>query len=712
MQNSRLLFFVFSLVFCQLFCFSTSATVEAQQNRQPNIILLNLDDADSDILSAENIDRHFPAMAQLFRRATVFTNAHCTTPFCAPSRAALMTGKYGFNNGCRTGSEKVASSAGFQGGYQRFKSFNHHENELGVWMKKAGYRTIHVGKYHHDGFDFEVPVGWDDFSADLGARYYGMSRFSNVDRDRAGKRYRLGDDDYTTTEERREALRALDIHTQQRPNQPYFLYLAPIAPHSPVGPDLSRMAEPKYRYYAQGLKLPTDAPDFDEADLSDKASFLQRQPLLESEKQSLQTSFIYRLRSMKSVDDMIGALVNRLKQNGTWDNTYFLLTSDNGYSLGHHRLKFKKDPYERSSRVPLFAVSPESRSRRIASHLIAHIDICPTILELAGGNLARGFDGKSFAQLIDNPHSANPLTWQRSVMIENWTEKGVLGNFIPMSYTAERFYNKVHIAWSNGDHEYYLLDNDPYQLNSVYDELNDQQKNFLNRSLLRFRKRDVAPEITLTSPEHGTPVNRRIKFSGYMDDNSVPVMARLAVRSVTTNRYFNGNRWQENYASIAVPADSLTSSINSWSYDLDIFSETPNNYDLLVSWVVPVDDSMRQGPLKFTVNALENNSIFAQINPTIDGKTFTGSTQRIVGFHGRYPNQKVDFFIVDTDTFEFFNGQTMQPNFVALTARNLPNSRWSSQTLRLPPGDYRCYAQAYFEDLYQGEASIAEFSVK
>ena len=182
-----------------------------QQNTQPNIILLNLDDADTDLLSVDTVNQHFPAIAELYRRSTVFTNAHATTPFCAPSRAALFTGKYAFNNGCKTGSETAASSVGFDGGYQRFKSFGHDQNELGVWMKQAGYRTMHVGKFHHNGFDFQVPSGWDDFSVDLGARFFGTSRFSNINRETA-ERYRLAETDYITTEENREASRALDNH--------------------------------------------------------------------------------------------------------------------------------------------------------------------------------------------------------------------------------------------------------------------------------------------------------------------------------------------------------------------------------------------------------------------------------------------------------------------------------------------------------------------
>ena len=708
---NRKLFAILLSTFCCHFIFEGSVLLaQGSPRTRPNIILVNLDDADTEQFSDSNINQHLPAIAELYRRSTVFNNAHCTTPFCAPSRAALMTGKYAFNNGCKTNSDVAPISAGFEGGYECFLRGDHDENELGVWMKNAGYRTMHVGKYHHDGFNFKKPVGWDDFSVTLGAKYFGASRYSNINRSRA-QFYELPENQYITHEESRECNNAINNNNALRPNTPFFLYLAPIAPHSPQGGDFSTMAESKYRRYEEGLLLPTSDPNYDESDLSDKVEFLQRGPLTNSEKTRLQDLYINRLRALKSVDDMVGQLVEKLKRTGQWDNTYFFLTSDNGFSLGQHRIKFKTQPYESGCRVPLFAVAPSSTSRKDASHLIAHLDICPTILELAGAVIPNDLDGKSFAQLIDNPDAAFSVTWQRSIMIENWSNKFVFNEMIPMAYTAERFFDRVHIAWSNGHHEFYLLRNDPFQLDSTYDRLNSSQQRFLNRSLLNFRSQNVTPAITITSPVSGEPVDRRIEFGGFMEDNSAAVMARLVVKSFSTKRFYNGNRWQDEYVSIPIPASSLTSNITSWKHDVSIFSETRDDFDAFVSWVAPIDDSMKQGPIKYTVNTTENNSIFADISPTINGRTFSGPTQLMEGFHGRYPNQKVDFFIVNSDTLEFFNGQSMQRTFVAMTADQFANQRWSKR-LRLPTGDYKCYAQGYFGNLYQSDASIAEFRVR
>ena len=62
---------------------------------------------------------------------------------------------------------------------------------------------------------------------------------------------------------------------------------------------------------------------------------------------------------MQAVDEMVGSLIGELEDAGELDNTFILFTSDNGYELGEHRIRFKKGyPYEESTRVPLFVRGP------------------------------------------------------------------------------------------------------------------------------------------------------------------------------------------------------------------------------------------------------------------------------------------------------------------------------------------------------------------
>jgi len=198
------------------------------------------------------------------------------------------------------------------------------------------------------------------------------------------------------------------------------------------------MVEQKYLNYATDVEQPVDDPDYDEADLSDKPSHLQRRPLNRSEMGFYDRVYRARLRSMKSVDDQLKAIFDRIEAAGEMGNTYILLSSDNGYELGHHRQYAKKVPFHRSTNVPLMAAGPGVSRQQFGNHLIAHLDICPTILDLAGVTIPNSVDGKSFANLIGRPSSSNEANWQRSIMIENWADKYVIGLRFPLRSVVKR----------------------------------------------------------------------------------------------------------------------------------------------------------------------------------------------------------------------------------------------------------------------------------
>ena len=695
--------------FLVVFVASTNISLAVQTNK-PNIILVNFDDADMDILSTSNLEEHYPTMAALAQRSTVFTNAHATTPFCAPSRAALFTGKYAFNNGCKVGREADSVSNGFEGGYQRYVANGHDDNELGVWMKDAGYRTMHVGKFHHDGFLNTHPPGYDDFSATKGMLYFDTARYSNIAFSPA-RAYKTGASTYVVDVDRADTLKALNNHFSARPTQPFFLSLAPIAPHTPAVSDVTQMVEARYKNYASGLTQPTDAPDYNEADFSDKPSTLQRDPLNAGEKRYFDLVYISRLRAMKSVDDMLGDVLARIESAGKMNNTYVILSSDNGFQLGHHRMFAKKDPFDRSTRVPLIVAGPQTTQRREANHLIAQLDICPTILELGGATIPSDLDGKSFVPLINSPQSINAPSWRHSIMIENWTDKSAFGKRYALGYTAQRYYDSIYVGWANGEREYYDLASDPYQLTNQYDSLSDARKDELQTSLRNFRSTNVPPGITLLSPVRGEPITDQLAFKGMMEDNSAAVAALVTIKSVRTNRFFNGTTWQDNFTAIPVPSNDPSNNINTWDATIGVFSEKSDEFDFILSWAHPLDDSQRRGDLKWTFNVMRDRSLYGQFNPTINGKTFPHKTIQLLGYHGRFPNTTIQLTVMDKSTGKYFNGVGFQSEPVELATDVLPNNRWRTR-LVLPPGDYRSTLQASGGGFQRPNLQSVEFSVQ
>src|SRR5215213_6283799 len=107
------------------------------------------------------------------------------------------------------------------------------------------------------------------------------------------------------------------------------------------------------------VSLP-NPPSFNEDDVSDKPAWIGNTPILTPEEvDELRQRYRQRLRSLQSVDEMVGRLVGVLRQTGELSNTYIVFTSDNGLHLGEHRINKKKwTAYEEAIRVPLLVRGP------------------------------------------------------------------------------------------------------------------------------------------------------------------------------------------------------------------------------------------------------------------------------------------------------------------------------------------------------------------
>ena len=199
---------------------------------RPNIILINLDDADVDLLAPAEIQNRFPEMEEFALQGINFTNMHVTTSLCTPSRASLFRGQYAHNTRIRGNGGGRVRDNGFLGGHQAYVELGHDHNDISTWMQDIGCRTMMVGKYITGDVVDVVPPGWDDFYSSRGNKYFGAKRFTN--RFAAEGRFETIDNGLSRTiEEMNDALRLIDEQRAFRPEQPFFLYLAPLNSHKP-----------------------------------------------------------------------------------------------------------------------------------------------------------------------------------------------------------------------------------------------------------------------------------------------------------------------------------------------------------------------------------------------------------------------------------------------------------------------------------------------
>ncbi len=211
-----------------------------------------------------------------------------------------------------------------------------------------------------------------------------------------------------------------------------------------------------------------------------------------------------RMEQLISVDRMVGEVVAAA---GT--NTIIIFTSDNGHFSGEHRLSNKLTPHEESIRVPLYIRHPQGQPRQI-DHMVANIDIAPTIIDYAGqawANPAFNVDGRSLRQLVDTGAVAD---WRRSLLLEYHRPRGLSpGDSAPtdwrfglpdylglrqIHWTDTTSINSLYVQYYNNivdpstafEFEYYLMDADPNQTNNqatgLVTELNNILRSFYTAS--------------------------------------------------------------------------------------------------------------------------------------------------------------------------------------------------------------------------------------
>lgn len=405
---------------------------------RPNLIVINTDDQRWDTLWA------MPQVRQLLvANGVTFTNSFVTTSDCCPSRASLFTGQYSRHTG-------VYQNHPPHGGAPAFDD----RSTIATWLHGAGYTTGLVGKYLNKYASAHgptyIPPGWDTFDAmasDPNNRYYNYTLNLN------GKLRSFGTDarDYSATVEG-----SLAVRFAQKARAPFFLYLAPAAPHGPAipaRPDIGAFAD-------QGSPA---GPAFNEANVSDKPWAGLYPPLGPKAISSIRHLRQRMLASLQAVDRIVGDLVRTVRNRGALGNTVIVFTSDNGFQWGEHRMKVKVWPYEPSIRVPLVISAPwTAGSARVDTHMVLNIDMASTLAELAGATPGIPQDGRSLVPLL----RGQPVAWRTAFVVE-YLGQGWLAKKIPPPFEAIRTERYLYVEYGNGWRELYDLRTDPNELSNL-----------------------------------------------------------------------------------------------------------------------------------------------------------------------------------------------------------------------------------------------------
>ncbi len=225
--------------------------------------------------------------------------------------------------------------------------------------------------------------------------------------------------------------------------------------------------------------LPASAA-FNESDVDDKPEALRRRRLDGSEIGEIVRNYRAELASLELVDESVGAVHQRLRDHCIEDETVIIVTSDNGFMHGEHRLiGGKYFAYEPSIRVPLIVSGP-GIAPRVEQSLASNVDLAPTIAELAGASLLMPSDGRSLVPLLDGGGSAS---WGRAVYVE-----GHAPGDEPLRPTFDGVHtgDTLYVEYSDGSRELYDMRTDPDQLENLSsapsaDDLLERQRELLQQ---------------------------------------------------------------------------------------------------------------------------------------------------------------------------------------------------------------------------------------
>jgi len=659
-----------------------AASALASPLQQPNIILINLDDADTEMFSRDNLAVRFPNLNQLSNRSVRFTNAHATTPLCGPSRACLLRAQYAHHCGIRVNEPGVPAAYGFDGGMRSYIDRGHMSNDLSTWMQDAGYHTMHIGKFLHHDHVFMIPEGWDDFYSSLGGKYYNTHRITNRNGD-FPQPETLPDGVYRTNAEADDAVALINRRANSDDGKPFFLFLNPFGPHAQQA-NARSMIDAKYESLWPNIRMP-ESESYDEEDVSDLVGPIRHAaPLAEGTHARLARHYRERMVAVKSVDDMVGDIMRTLRQRGLEENTYVFVTSDNGYSLGHHRVIAKGFAIDRATNVPLLVAGPGVNPGE-TDHLLAHIDIGPTIVRLAGGTVPDFVDGVSFAGLIANP--SNPIGVRDSVLIENFETRTMFGQRWQFASTGLRLKNAIYTEWASGGREYFNLKRDPDQLKNIYNGIPVQaRRSFANR--LRKSKSWSPSNASFLDPYHDLDTLQHPHILQGITESSVSTRnVRLAIRDLTTGKYWDGETWVSSFRQVPAELGQPNGMLSTWQYPLDFGDQKP--VGLIKTWVWGIDWSgVYDAPDTVTYTLGERESAVTLQSPEYTQRFSGPAILSGVAINGDDVSlNKVELRIHDISNNEYWTGSGFRRgNFFLPVERD--GDSWS-HVASLPPGSYR-----------------------
>jgi arylsulfatase A-like enzyme len=459
----------------------------SSHSSQPNIIFIMSDDHASNAISAyesrlakvaptPNIDR-------LANEGALLSHCFANNSICTPSRATILSGQYSHVNGVRT----------------LVDEFVNKQKHLAHYLSKSGYNTALIGKWHLHS----EPQGFDYWNVLPDQGLYFNPTFIEK-----------GIDQKTPFHYRKQQTHkgyVSDVITDlslkwlknQAKDKPFMLMMHHKAPHA------LWEYHPKYEHLFDSIQIPEPVSLFENLDhrsvatkergnnLKRLAKRMSGQIKVSSvhdydewptgkldidgfnEEQVIKATYQKYLkdylRTVASVDESVGRILDYLKENKLEENTIIVYTSDQGMFLGEHQYLDKRWIFDEAIKMPFLIRYPkELQAGTKVNDMISNVDFAPTLLDFAGLDKPDQMQGRSFRKLLQGNRISD---WPEAIYYRYWMHRSTT----PAHYGIRTkdykliFYYALNLDANNYGHpdsepdwEFYDLRKDPLEMNNVY----------------------------------------------------------------------------------------------------------------------------------------------------------------------------------------------------------------------------------------------------
>ncbi|MFT5301518.1 MAG: iduronate 2-sulfatase [Mariniblastus sp.] len=443
------------------------AVQASAQTKRPNILLIVCDDLNTHVSTSGYEAIHTPTLAAFAKEAMSFDRAFCQYPVCGPSRASFLHGLYPESTGVLNNTDDIRITR------PNTVSFPQH-------FKQNGYWTGSVGKIFHNSKNEPGELAWDEYhkfeNDELAVAVEARKRFElehgsvedrkNVKKWKAIRKAVIAPLDAQTPpghgrsglrdEQHKDGKNVRQVTTWLREksygDKPFFIALGIQKPHVPF------LAPDKYFDLYPADEIPFHRDPTNLWDTLPKDAMVKRFSsfgfALGVENVARRQEFMQSYHACVSfIDAQIATVFQQLKNEGLWENTIVIFTSDHGYHLGDHFLWGKVTLFDVGAKVPFMVRVPGMTQPGSQSDAIVElIDLYPTLTGLTGLDAPAHLQGTSLVPVLKNPTQAGSKSHSYSVV-----KRGDALGY------AMRSQNWRYGKWPSGGEELYNLDSDPHE---------------------------------------------------------------------------------------------------------------------------------------------------------------------------------------------------------------------------------------------------------